>query len=113
MTDKTAAQILTEAADVIDRNGWTQFRYFDTKQWVAGTPAADCRVCLYGALHIAMYGKPGHPHGDARPAFYHDMVTALEEALDGAQPDDWNDAEGRTQGDVTALLRSVAAKVGF
>ena len=113
MTDKTAAQILTEAADIIDRNGWIQGDYWDTDQEEHGTPEAECRVCLYGAINIAVHGSPNHPQADRRPDFLWDMTAAVEREAGPMHLDDWNDTAGRTQDEVTALLRTVAGKVDF
>lgn len=113
MTDKTAAQILTEAADIIDRNGWIQNRYYDIEQAGDGTPKAECRVCLLGALNIAMHGKPTHLRDASRPDFFWVLMRAVEREADAEDAVDWNDTEGRTQDEVTALLRAVAGKVDF
>lgn len=113
MTDKTAAQILAEAADVIERNGWVQGRYYDFKQYDRGTPAADCRVCLLGGINIAMWGNPSYPRADRRPAFYFQMTGELEKTVGSAWVDDWNDAVGRTVEEVIALLRTTAERIDF
>lgn len=113
MTDKSAKQILTEAADIIERNGWVQGRYYDHRQFRAGTPRADCPVCLLGAIHIAMWGNPSHPRADRRPAFYWQITTELEVQAGTEWIDDWNDAGDRTAEEVTTLLRATAERINF
>lgn len=113
MTVKTAKQILTEAADIIERNGWVQGRFYDYRQFRAGTPRVDCSVCLVGAINIAMWGDPVHPLRVGRPEFYWQIMDALEVQAGTESVDDWNDAGDRTAEEVTTLLRTTAERINF
>ena len=75
MSADPLAQIRTHlrhAARIIRRNGLNQGGYFDDDQnYRNGIPAAQCRVCMLGAVNIAVTGRPWHSRtGDrsARPS---------------------------------------------
>ena len=124
MTDKTTAQILSEAADVIDRNGWHQGELYDAEAAAAGKDPKDCPVCLMGAIHVAGYGLPtwtGAPGGDEHERLMRctdrAVIAAVDHLIDlyaGTDMEpvlpDWNDAPSRTRDQVTAFLRAAAAK---
>jgi hypothetical protein len=82
------AKILTDAADLIDAKGWTQ--------GVDRSP--DGCYCLRGALN----------HFDGEDYFAARAAVAAE--IGSRWLAIWNDAEGRTQAEVTTMLRTVAAK---
>lgn len=124
MTAKTTAQILRDAADVIERNGWWQGDLYDTRAEVAGKDPKGCPVCLLGAINIAVYDSP---KWDETPSNLGVLAQCADQAIIAAvdhlidlyagtdmEPilPDWNDAPSRTQDEVTAFLRAAADKVG-
>jgi hypothetical protein len=87
------AKILTDAADLIDAKGWVQ--------GVSRSP--DGCYCLTGALHAA-----NAPHKDW--AIYDSARAAIQAETGKTWISGWNDDILRTQAEVTAMLRTVAAK---
>jgi hypothetical protein len=87
------AKILTDAADLIDSDGWCQ----------GEVRSADGCYCLTGALHTA-----NAPHKDW--AIYDSARAAIQAETGKTWIANWNDADGRTQVEVTTMLRTVAAK---
>ncbi len=105
MSDPTPLDILRGTKAALERNGWTQHDYIDGQQHANGTPIADCRVDLNGALRIATTGDPiGH---DSRTA---SEARALLLRLIGETGSpymglaSWNDEDDRTVEDVYTLL---------
>jgi hypothetical protein len=90
------AKVLNDAADLIDANGWTQGVNRD---------AFGC-YCAVGALEAAS------PRVDGRwfSRLYYDAAVAVSKETQSSSVVQWNDAEGRTQAEVTTMLRTVAAK---
>lgn len=98
-------EILRRAKAEIERRGWMQGGYGDTRK-----PAATCPVCMEGALQAAVHGDP----------FEYRQVSELDEAMeflrtaadldeDQALGDDWNDDTDRTKEDVLAAFdRAIA-----
>lgn len=124
MTPRDIAKVLRDAADVIERNGWTQDQLYDVEAEAAGKDPKDCPVCLMGAINVASFGDPswrGTPADFNEGAMkrladwaalaavdhLNDLYagTAMEPVLS-----DWNDAPNRTQDQVTAFLRAAADK---
>lgn len=112
---RSLADVLDKAADVIDANGHHKRWLYDQHQASGGTPKKSCRVCVYGALNVAISGEPiysGVPEESA-------LVEAAGEALRrhlGLRPidlvaEEWNDTPGRTAEDVTTALRGTAAEL--
>lgn len=106
MSELTTVEILRGARGVLERNGWTQEWFFKE---VPGVPAAECPVCLRGALNLAAGGALAHP---VTPAACGDALMAVNDAL----PEywrgliaGWNDEPGRTAEDVFALLDQAIA----
>ena len=103
------ADLLDRAADHIDRVGWTQGDWCEEKP---GLQPKDCPVCAGGALTVAAYGDPFSTGGHCKPdqfALRVAAVTALiRHICDGLI--DWNDAEGRTKGEVVGAMRAAAAE---
>jgi hypothetical protein len=122
MARKTTAQILADAADVIDRNGWIQNSMYDVDSKRVGKAPARCAVCLMGAINIAAFGLPSEmlvpydvqesvrPAQLARVAAVEHLADLQAGAVGFPALSDWNDAPGRTRDQVTAFLRAAAAK---
>ncbi|KAB1146754.1 hypothetical protein F7R91_14335 [Streptomyces luteolifulvus] len=103
------ADALDRAADHIDTVGWLQGDLYDDYAQ-HGKPLAECRVCAMGALNMALHGTPMFPlnlQPDELTA--HDVAALVEQRIAGSELADWNDSRGRTQAEVTALLRETAA----
>lgn len=100
----TLADRLEGAAALIEERGWRQGAYTD--------PSG--RLCLMGAVVMACVGSVSqeaalvcrYQHGDA---LNHYMNAALDTVPTRVRAWEWNDAPGRTQGEVVALLRRAAA----
>jgi len=96
----SAANVLREAADLIESDGWCRRRWeADTGERCLVTAldaAADDNEDLLHEAVSALIGRIGAPAAPVR------MLRALTA---------WNDAPGRTVGDVTALLRAAAEDV--
>ena len=88
MTAQVAAD-LRAAADVLERDGWTQGRFYDRSTHAR---------CAVGAIHYVVNHK-GVRAVQAREAFA-DHV--------GEMGSSWNDAVGRTAAEVIAALRAAA-----
>jgi hypothetical protein len=87
------AKILTDAADLIDADGWCQ----------GEVRSPDGCYCLTGALHAA-----NAPHKDW--AIYDSARAAIQAETGKTWISGWNDDILRTQVEVTDMLRAVAAK---
>lgn len=107
--DLTAiADILDKAADHIDTVGWWQGSLYED----AYTPVTACPVCAMGAINMALHGTPKFPL-EVRRCDYETYRVAdfLRPRMGGSELAEWNDAEGRTQAEVTALMRETAAEL--
>jgi hypothetical protein len=92
---RSGRRLLSDAADAIERNGWTQ----------GETISSTGGVCALGAIGLAAAELPDR---DAR--CWAIVVTAkriLRNALHGPIAE-WNDAPRRTKDEVVAKLREVA-----
>jgi hypothetical protein len=114
MTD--VADILDRAADLIEPEGaWTQGDYariaggdgwFDIGDGFTFCDFPAVSFCIYGAVSRAARMK--NPRARRIPG-----QRLLIAAVNGSEPhhlSDWNDAPGRKQKEVVALLRKAAAK---
>lgn len=101
------ADILDKAADHIDKVGLFQGDLYDSYA-DPDKPVTECRVCAIGALNVALHGTPCFPL-DRHETTAHDVADYVREQINGIELAEWNDAEGRTQGEVTALFRQAAA----
>lgn len=109
---------MAEVADVLDRAvahiesvGWFQGDLYDFYT-DPRRPSDECRVCAIGALNVALHGTPRFPlerQPDGLDA--HDVADIVKRLIDDIDLADWNDAQGRTQDEVTALLREAAAEL--
>ena len=86
------SDILTKAAAICEA-GWVQGKYHE-----------DGCFCMFGAIAIAAGDKQDDiDMPKAGPA-----VRAVEAAVGNIALETWNDAKGRTQAEVVAMLRRVA-----
>lgn len=109
MTDLTPADVLTRAAEVIERNGWQRGDFYDSKQARDGIPVEKCRVCVLGAISLVTEGAPVPMRHMAGVEY--EAIKALRRRL-GMKPDYWNDhTPNLTSQDVVDTLRQVAAKL--
>lgn len=91
------ANVLTTAADILERDGWIQGAMYNR----------DGCHCALGALHAAARQLDY----DYSPVWDACALIAARVADAGYSPWDlpgWNDAEGRTVTDVTTLFRDTA-----
>ena len=89
------ADVLERAADYIDQHGWCQDEYADDSG----------RVCAAGAISAITEGSPER----FAPLSMRLALSNAVEDLGFTGIADWNDALGRTQAEVTAKIREVAA----
>lgn len=83
---------LLDAADYIERRGWSQFQ----------SGRNDGPICMVSAIAtVCVYSKP-----------FARALEELKQAL-GADPMQWNDKPGRTQAEVIAALRGCHAEQLF
>lgn len=119
---------LSKAADILERDGWLQGAYYKEPEVVYAypelDPAADeearrtAPCCQRGAISRAVFGSAyvvsayGSPVGygsDFYAAFrYFDEYMMYERGVEGTVA--WNDAPGRTKGEVVEALRGAAGK---
>jgi len=96
------ADVLDEAANIIERNGWTQGDYHRPD---GSKSPRDCPVDTTGALNLALGADtPSHDIRPDSPA-----EVALMRYLGIEYVPGWNDEEGRTVEEVIAALRGAAA----
>jgi hypothetical protein len=125
MTTTNPADILRRAARCLSRHGWRQGALYtdDTTDTPSRTPAA----CALGAIGMAAFGHRIPDELDDRAEWrdYKRASNALDDYLtltgakntvpvtdddstDSASVGDWNDAPGRTAGEVIAALNAAA-----
>lgn len=98
---KTVPELLECMAAVIEERGWTR-----------GFLANRGRVCLVGALNVALYGTPdGWPD---KGTLFDPMVNGAYKALsdgpfEGRSLVEFNDEAARSRAHVLAALRETAA----
>lgn len=105
------ADILDKAANHIDAVGWFQGALYNDFADPA-KPLVTCQVCAIGAINMALHGTPQFPLTvpQGEPGA-HEVADLMRSRIDGAEVSEWNDAEGRTQAEVTALMRETAAEL--
>lgn len=95
----TPQDVLSAAADLIDKRGWHQDDYL----------GPDGGVCCLGAIQIASFRAQrlfGSDHFAAAKLLSARLgLPAPDAAAAGKQIVEWNDEPGRTQAEVTAALR--------
>lgn len=97
-------EVLLGAADLLERTGWTQGSWARNAHGIAVLPSAGdaVRFCALGALARTR----------SESTDWWAMIDALHEYVAGADYCSigrWNDAPERTQAEVVAKLREVAA----
>ncbi len=111
---KTVKQILSEAADHIERVGFHQGSHFKYGDEDIETPFENLPCCIRGAF-IAVVGWADFMlRRDARLAVadYLGLDGEPEPFDDWAEPVAiWNDTPGRTKEEVIAALRGAAASI--
>lgn len=111
-----ASDVLDKAADIIIRDGWCQGEYYKSSMSMddevdALVKHAPC--CQAGAIYRAIWGKAwaathivGIPEADRVTLDEASHYMKVHLRVDS--PIAWNDAEGRTAGEVIAALRAAA-----
>lgn len=108
---KTVAQVLSDAADLIEPEGaWTQGAYArgKSRREVVNPKRAVC-FCALGAINVAAGEKRTGVDAVHYHSFFH-KAAKISDVLD------WNDAPERTQSEVVAKLREaskLAAECGL
>lgn len=119
---KTAAEVLFEAADEIERRGLTKGSFGDLTGFPRNTAEdlsfamANCRVCALGAINYILSNKhylgSGETRHPAKIALAKDLglkVTDKTGAADIVQKISlWNDANLTTAETVAARMRRIA-----
>lgn len=107
------ADLLTAAADLVERVGLWQDEYWpgalDGGVYCAGDP-----VCLVGALIVAGGDDTPPPFGGLAWSFVTRAADAVRRRLDPTLvvwPEVWSDMPGRTAAEVAAVLRATADAV--
>lgn len=95
--EKTPAQILRDAAELIRTRGWCQGEY-----------EIDGCLCIFGAVHVAL-GR--EPDGIGFTTADRQIADALRSATGVVIVPDWNDAPGRTAEQVIAAIERAAASI--
>lgn len=94
-------EVLDRAADIIDRDGWTQYCFLFGRS-----------VCAVGAMRLAI-GLPAIPQCEGvlpqDVAEFGQARAELRQATGYTDITKWNDAQGRTKDEVTATMRATAA----
>ena len=94
--ERTDADILLNAARIIEEFGWCQ------GTWTDGAG----HLCLEGAVRVALGDRPNSTK--FTDAFTFVRVLGRVERVVGTRPARWNDTPGRTQAQVVAALRAAA-----
>ena len=98
----TVSELLDDAADLIERTGWTQKT---SARDADGTPCAlnqGVAFCVIGAINWADWVA------DRDWDIGYHALDALEAVIGRRRIAAWNDAPDRTQGEVVAALRTAA-----
>lgn len=102
----STAEILVQAADLIEERGWNQGDYVN-----------DCGgLCTFGALYIAVGLTPAFIRTDEADQRALAALTVVDEAAQALRQhvgrdvgiSEWNDAPGRTKAEVVTALRAAA-----
>lgn len=112
--NKSPATVLTDAADILRRNGHFKGGYYDT----SSDEAAECErpVCALGAILIAAEGDP-RPEmpgvlGETASAAARILARSIHSTVVDDDPieriADWNDAPDRTPGEVMQAMATAA-----
>lgn len=104
------SDILAHAADILDRQGWTQDQ---TWEYVKGLAPKDRPLDVAGAINVAAGAHPAeqdHEHACDAAEFFARHVGLTFGAVISAYDvlADWNDQAGRTKDEVVAKLRAAS-----
>ena len=107
------ADILERAADLIEPGGaWTQ-HWFATDRFmkdVSPVHPSACSFCARGAIYRVLDEDPHKQPKPSESALEAFLVIAKIIGADSYEYiEEWNDADGRAQGEVVAKLREAAA----
>ena len=97
MSAQVAAD-LRAAADVLERDGWTQGDY-----------VTECGRCVMGAIAAALggsYGETSVPYENHGRRYL--ALREIRNSVGTYDLDLWNDTHGRTAAEVIAALRAAA-----
>lgn len=120
VSDEAAADVLTRAADHMERVGLHKGDMYNTGLADTGVLIMDCQVCTWGALYFALQGWPRYGIVDPEKLALADRVAdALLDhlGLDGSDYDvadpiaAWSDDPDRTKDEVVNALRETAASL--
>lgn len=105
------SELLDKAADVIERNGWTNHEWFTS---APGKRQYESPVDAWGAINVARGYAPDNPlSGSVDAARALALHVGLADTGDRLWPSwelgAWNDAPGRTAEEVVRALRTAAA----
>jgi hypothetical protein len=101
VTAKTPADLLDQAANLIEERGHAKDFYED----------GQGRLCAVGALRVAAFGDSRYPKAGLVDTSYiqaYDLLEAEVEQIDYAFITEWNDESDAST--VVATLRAAAAK---
>ncbi|WP_333745600.1 DUF6197 family protein [Streptomyces sp. IBSBF 2950] len=111
-TTAEVADLLVKTLVVLTVNGWCQgdasaFHDF-VQEHEEDLEPSECRVCARGAVNIAAEGDPRPPTAYELGVLAAAATAALAETLGVDDVTLWNDAAGRTSGDLhTAITRTI------
>ena len=95
--EDTYANILRRAAALLRQYGWTQGKYCDDQG----------RLCILGAIGMAMTGSPTQAHESYRVAR---VAMCVGDIVNEGTVHPWNDTLCRTAEEAIAALEAAAAK---
>jgi hypothetical protein len=99
----TPDEVLNTAADLLERDGWTQKRMYD-----------DGTRCMVGAMLCAATGIESYVRmsdfTEDQLNVYQEGRQTVVELLGSFMLTGWNDTPGRTQEEVVQVLRDAAVK---
>lgn len=101
------AEVLFASGALIQRNGWSRNKHYDHD---AGKAPAESPLGLVGAIAMVLCGDPVDWEGPVIPddVPLYEVQDYLRDFLDAESLAGWNNAPGRTQGDVVKALREAA-----
>lgn len=96
------SELLRNGAEEIKRRGWTRDWFGDDVD-----RPENCRVCAIGGLRAAITGDPFQSSTN-NPLFMESRWFLIQQTGPHQGVVSWNDANGRTQGDVVELFEKAA-----
>lgn len=100
--------VLEDAADAIDRNGYCRHYLYSTAQAEAGLPLDRCAVDILGAINLVTHGSPLYAIGDQLAKVAEAAIAARINAPSVAA---WSCYPRHGKKQAIQLLRSVAAEL--